>query len=95
MTAPRLTEHLVVEAMGAGNIILANRNPFNSEVAGEAAIYRTEKEDELRAKILWVADIHESLRALGDKARRRAAEFYNWDDIACRTERYLEKILRE
>jgi glycosyltransferase involved in cell wall biosynthesis len=32
---------------------------------------------------------------MGEKARRRAAEFYNWDDIAVRTESYFRAILRE
>jgi glycosyltransferase involved in cell wall biosynthesis len=89
------TNPSLVEAMGAGNIILANRNPFNREVAGEAAIYWTAEPGDLRDKILEVEDNRASLKALGEKARRRAAEFYSWDDIAARTESYFQAILRE
>ncbi len=89
------TNPSLVEAMGAGNIILANRNPFNCEVAGEAALYWTAEPGDLRDRILQVADNHASLGGLGEKARRRAAEFYNWDAIAALTERYFETVLGE
>jgi len=87
------TNPSLVEAMGAGNIILANRNPFNREVAGETAIYWTFEPGDLRDKILEVADNQARLKALGEKARQRAAEFYNWDDIASLTERYFLSVL--
>lgn len=89
------TNPSLVEAMGAGNIILANRNPFNREVAGEAAIYWTPEPGELRDKILAVAGRPEAWRELGRKARVRAAELYNWDDIAAATERYFRAIVED
>ena len=88
------TNPSLVEAMGAGNIILAHGNPFNREVAGEAALYWTTEPGDLRDRILQVAGGRESLKTLGEKARRRAAEFYDWDAIASLTERYFEAVIR-
>lgn len=87
------TNPSLVEAMGAGNLILANRNPFNFEVAGDAAVYWTAKPGDLAAILREVVDNRESWKGLGEKARRRAAEFYDWDAIASATERYFQTIV--
>ncbi len=85
------TNPSLAEAMGAGNIILANRNPFNREVAGETAIYWTSEPGDLRDKIREVPTTG-TAKALGEKARQRAVEFYNWDDIAALTEGYFLSV---
>ena len=78
---------------GRGTSSSANRNPFNREVAGETAIYWTSEPGDLRDKIREVADNRDRLKALGEKARQRAVEFYNWDDIAALTEGYFLSVL--
>ena len=89
------TNPSLVEAMGAGNIILALRNPFNCEVAGETAIYWTPRPGDLAGKILRLAGDPEAFRPLGGQARRRAAEAFSWDDIASKTETYFRSVLGE
>lgn len=89
------TNPSLLEAMGAGNIILANKNRFNMEVAGETALYWTKREGELEEKIRYVLANDEFLRPLGEKARKRAAEFYNWETIASEHEDYFQQILEK
>lgn len=89
------TNPSLLEAMGAGNIILANENPFNLEVAGDTAIYWNKEKGDLEKKIKNVIDNYESLKSLGEKAKKRAAEFYNWDKIASLHETYFREIFRK
>jgi glycosyltransferase involved in cell wall biosynthesis len=88
------TNPSLVEAMGAGNIILANKNPFNLEVAGESAIY-WEGEEDLREKMSYVIKNFKNVKSLGRKARERIYKFYNWDKIATLHETYFEDIIKQ
>jgi len=86
------TNPSLVEAMGAGNIILANDNPFNREVAGDAALYWSPEAGDLPEKMKYVIDGHDHLSSLGEKARKRCQESYSWDTIADLHDAYFRKI---
>ena len=86
------TNPSLVEAMGAGNIILANDNPFNREVAGAAALYWSPQANDLAEQMRYVIDHHDRLASLGEKAKKRCQEFYSWDTIADLHDAYFRKI---
>ena len=88
------TNPSLLEAMGAGNIILANRNSFNMEVAGETAIYWT-SESELTEKMSYAIGNYDSVKFLGELAQKRASQFYNWDHIAELHDQYFSRLLRK
>ena len=80
------THPALIEAMGAGNLILVLDTPENREVAGEAAVFFAD-EEELADRLRWAAALssveRESWRS---RARALAAERYSWDAV---TDAYL------
>jgi glycosyltransferase involved in cell wall biosynthesis len=80
------THPVLVEQMAAGNAILARDTDSNREVAGDAAIYwKTPAELAGHLRELWPDA--ERRRAMGECARDRAHEHYDWEQV---TTRYLE-----
>ena len=80
------THPVLVEQMAAGNAIAARDTDSNREVAGDAALYwRTPAELAVLLRDLW-SDV-ERRRRLGDRARERAREHYDWEQV---TARYVE-----
>ncbi len=82
------TNPSLVEALGAGNAVVAHDNRFNRWVAGDGAIYFdgaddfARRVDELLAKPARLAE----LRAHG---QRRFAEAFTWPDVLAQYERLL------
>jgi glycosyltransferase involved in cell wall biosynthesis len=80
------THPVLVEQMAAGNAILARDTESDREVLGDAGLYwDTPQELAALLKDLWPDEARR--RAMGEAARKRAAERYNWEDV---TSRYLE-----
>src|SRR5579859_2250536 len=80
------THPVLVEQMAAGNAIFARETESNREVLGSAGLYWNTPA-ELAALIRDVWPDASRRRELGDCARQRALELYNWEDV---TTRYLE-----
>ncbi len=76
------TNPSLLEAMGAGNFILAHDNPFNREVLGPMGRYFADEAD--FADKLWEAEAtsERQRRMIGDGARDRAMNNYNWRMVA-------------
>jgi len=82
------TNPSLLEAMGCGNVIIAHENPFNREVAGEAATYFSSAQDIPALLEKLDADEAETLRMKG-AAKNRVATTYTWDAIV---KAYLDLI---
>lgn len=80
------TNPSLIEAMGCGNVVIAHDNPFNREVAGEAACFFTRAHDIPGVLRDLNADAVARQR-LGRAAQERVARTYTWDAI---TKAYLE-----
>ena len=80
------THPVLVEQMAAGNAILARETDSNREVLGDAGLYWNTPEDLAGLLTKTWAD-REARRRLGEAARARAAERYDWEQV---TSRYLE-----
>jgi glycosyltransferase involved in cell wall biosynthesis len=81
------THPALVEAMAAGNLVLAFGTPENREVvAGTGMVYSTERE--LTGLLQGVVDQPDSplYDAFRSQARKRAAAEYSWDAV---TDAYL------
>lgn len=84
------THPVLVEQMAAGNAIVARETESNREVLGESGLYwNTPAELAALIRDLW-PDVGRR-RELGDCARQRALELYNWEDV---TTHYLELAAR-
>jgi glycosyltransferase involved in cell wall biosynthesis len=76
------THPALIEAMGAGNIVLVLDTPENREVAADAGVFFAD-EEQLAERLRWVAglapDEREAWRA---RSRALAAERYSWDAVS-------------
>jgi glycosyltransferase involved in cell wall biosynthesis len=83
------TNPSLVEALGAGNVIVAFDNRFNRSVAGPTARYFT-TENDLRRELEAVLQLSAAERQrLRDASWERHARLFAWDDILGRYERLL------
>jgi glycosyltransferase involved in cell wall biosynthesis len=83
------TNPSLVEAMAAGNGVVARRNVYNTWVAGDGALYFSD-EDELDAQLGTALDPAEA-RRLGKLARERFEGEFTWERIGAQ---YEEALLR-
>ena len=90
------THPALIEAMGAGNLVLTFATPENDEVTAGAAL-RFETADELTALLRRVvADPHEaSLDDLRAAARARVAAVYSWDAVTDAYEALFRRLSGE
>jgi len=76
------THPALLEAMGAGNCVIANGTPENREVLGEAGtFYEPGDVDDLRAKLQDVLDDPSGAGEFGELARRRIEQHYDWEKV--------------
>ena len=82
------TNPSLVEALGAGNAVLAHDNPYNRWVAGEAAVYFS-GEDECASLITrLLADAH-GIKLLQTASQARHAAEFTWPSVLAAYEKLL------
>lgn len=82
------THPALVEAMGSGGAVLANRTPENREAGGAVVGYFELGEREtLSARLEELLADSSRLESMREPARRRAAELYDWEKVTDRYER--------
>ena len=85
------THPALVEAMGAGNAIVANDVPEHREALADAGLYYRGSGG-LAGALQRLLDDRTLAARLGEAARSRARENYGWDAIADRYEAWLTAI---
>ncbi len=86
------TNPSLVEAMGAGNPVIAHDNRFNRWVAGESARYFRGVKD-LDALLTDVLSDRALLDDMGRGSRARFGQHFTWENILSQYERMLEQFL--
>ncbi|WP_404482419.1 DUF1972 domain-containing protein [Novosphingobium sp. BL-52-GroH] len=84
------TNPSLVEALGAGNAVIAHHNPFNRWVAGDAGLYFA-NEDQCEKRIEELAASPTLRDELRDHARRRWSEEFTWPKILEAYQALIEK----
>ncbi|MBM9913265.1 MULTISPECIES: DUF1972 domain-containing protein [Stenotrophomonas] len=87
------TNPSLVEAMGAGNAIIAHDNRFNRWVAGSGALYFSSVE-ELSDRIAAVLDGASERDRLSRESKARFSDEFTWDFILAKYETLLAKTIR-
>ena len=82
------TNPSLVEAMGAGNPVVAHDNPYNRWVAQDCGLYFTTA-DELDACVTELLESDELTSRLSEAARTRHAHEFTWEHVAGHYERLL------
>ncbi|MEO5760546.1 MAG: DUF1972 domain-containing protein [Mesorhizobium sp.] len=86
------TNPSLVEALAAGNMVIAHDNPYNRWVAGAAAIYFTDT-DSCSDRMQQAIDDDELVKTCGQAARARASEAFRWDDVLLAYEKEAYRLL--
>ena len=86
------TNPSLVEALAAGNPVIAHDNAYNRWVAGGAALYFRDADD-ASARIGALLDDEELRMRLGRTARARHAEEFTWEHVAGQYEELLSRFL--
>jgi glycosyltransferase involved in cell wall biosynthesis len=88
------THPALIEAMGAGNLVLAYATPENSEVVGGTAILFSDEQELAAGLDLALADPRPpEIAALRAAARARAEAVYSWDAVTDAYERLLSDLV--
>jgi glycosyltransferase involved in cell wall biosynthesis len=89
------THPALIEAMGQGNIVIANGTPENAEVLADAGlIYGKNDGDDLARCMQQVADHPEKYEGLRAAAFDRARAVYSWDSVIEQYERLFDSLVR-
>ncbi len=89
------THPALVEAMGYGNAIIANKTPENLEVLGEAgSFYEKNNSEALSALFLFYLSTPQAVFEFRNHARKRAQSLYNWEEITNKYEQLFRTLLR-
>jgi glycosyltransferase involved in cell wall biosynthesis len=83
------THPALIEAMGAGNLVLVLDTPENREVVGSAGVFFAD-ELQLVERLRWAAELPAvELADWRQRARAHATAAYSWDAVCCR---YLDVL---
>lgn len=86
------TNPSLVEALGAGNAVLAHDNRFNHWVAGGGALYFA-NEDDCANRLDRMIGNEEILGALGGFSRKRHEDRFRWSSILLAYEELFERFI--
>lgn len=86
------TNPSLVEAMAAGNPVIAHENVYNRWVAGPDQRFFAD-EDDLAQTLDALLDNSEVLAGMGQASRRRHAEEFTWEHVAGQYEQLLLRYL--
>ncbi|WP_406626372.1 glycosyltransferase [Acidovorax sp. SDU_ACID1] len=75
------TNPSLLEALACGNWVFAHDNPYNREVARDAAAYFDTPEQLARSLDQWAASTDGQRPERSRRARQRIAENYTWEGI--------------
>ena len=88
------THPALVEAMGQGNIVVANVTPENLEIMGDTGLmYRMDDCDDLARRLQDVADHPEKYASLKEAAVERIQQTYSWDRVVTQYEDLLASLV--
>jgi glycosyltransferase involved in cell wall biosynthesis len=84
----------LLEALSYGRCVLVSDIPENMEVVGDAGVpFRVGNVEDMARKMRELLTDPEEVRAVGEKARQRAADHFAWDLVAERTEEVYRSLL--
>jgi len=87
------THPALIEAMAAGKAVLYLDTPENREAAGEAGMPYAFSEEALAARMECLIRCHDERVGLGEMARARAREFFDWERVTDEYERLFRQLV--
>jgi len=88
------THPALIEAMGAGCLVLGNDTPENKEVLGGAGlVYQFNDRDSLAALLRRVCANREEFAGFGSKAQERVSQCYDWESVVDEYEKLFVELV--
>jgi len=88
------THPALLEAMGLGNIVIANGTPENIEVlGGTGLIYEKNNREDLARLLQEIADNPDQWQHFRAEALSRAKSLYSWEDVVTQYERLFQSLV--
>ena len=88
------TNPALLEAMGAGNCVLANDVPVHREILEEAGVYYKDRAD-LKTKMILLMHNVALVKEKGKATRRIAEKEYSWDSVVDEYETLFYRLVNE
>jgi glycosyltransferase involved in cell wall biosynthesis len=88
------THPALIEAMGAGNVVLAMSTPENLEVTAGTALLFDDRASLVAAMTQATGSKREALHELAEAARQRALKVYTWEAVTDAYEALLLRLAR-
>lgn len=89
------THPALLEAMGAGCVVIANETPENVEVLGPAGLtYRKNDPEDLAGRLRAVSTDPAAFRVFRERAQERVRKHYSWDRVVDLYERLFLELVR-
>lgn len=90
------THPALIEAMGMGNLIVANNTPENAEVLGETGVlYRKNDIADLTRCLQEAFDAPERFETFRLLARKRTQEHYTWETVVTQYEKLFATLIHD
>jgi glycosyltransferase involved in cell wall biosynthesis len=90
------THPALIEAMGQGNVVVANGTPENLEVLGNAGIcYRTNDAEDLTRILQAIEDDPAKYQPFRQLAHARVAQEYSWASVVSQYEQLFVDLVRK
>jgi len=87
------TSPALVAAMGFGNCVVVNAIEENLETIGDSGFsFRKNDVEDLRRRLQDLIDHPETVDEYRNRARRRVAQYYNWDAVTDQLERIYNSL---
>ena len=89
------THPALLQAMGAGNLVIANDTPEHREVLGPAGLYyRRNDAGDLACQMRDVLRDPHKFDGLRAMARARVEQHYSWESVTSQYERLFERMVK-
>jgi rhamnosyltransferase len=85
------TNPSLLEAMSAGNLIIAHDNPFNRELCGRSALYFGDVDELVNSISSFEVRTSEFMK-FSDEVRAIAAKKYSWEEVTAAYDKFFQAL---
>ncbi|MDA2933064.1 DUF1972 domain-containing protein [Acidobacteria bacterium AH-259-D05] len=90
------THPALIEAMGAGCVVLVNETAENREVVGEAGLFYPFNDSQALARLMGqICSGHQKYQHYRERAQQRVRELYDWEEVVNQYEALFRELVAQ